>query len=238
MKFDKEIGKELLTYAYFLLVLYLFYKSLLVLIVFPIAVFVYRKINKKERLRRKREKINAQFKEALLSMSAALRAGYSVENSLSESLKEMENMYGNDAYICTELKKMISKIGLGMNAEDVFDEFAGESQVEDIYTFASVFRIAKRTGGDLVEIIRRTAGDISAKVDTQNEIGVMVSAKKLEQNVMTVMPVAMILYIDLTSQGLLDPLYGNVMGVFIMTICLGVYVAACFISRKIMRIRV
>ena len=111
---------------------------------------------------------------------------------MAESLKEMENMFDSDAEICIELRKMINKISLGISAEDVFDEFAQEMQTEDIFTFASVFRIAKRSGGDMVEIIRRTAGDIASKVDTANEISVMVSAKRLEQKIMMAMPLAMI----------------------------------------------
>ena len=238
MKLNRDLLKELLTYAGFLLCLYLFYKSWIVLLVFPLCVLAYRKVSRKDRERRRKERINSEFKEALLSMSAALRAGYSVENALIESLGEMENMFGNDAGICRELRKMINKISLGVSAEDVFDEFAQEMQVEDIFTFASVFRIAKRSGGDMVEIIRRTAGDIAAKVDTGNEISVMVSAKKLEQRIMMAMPLAMILYIDLTSGGLLAPLYGNVLGVIIMTACLAVYAAAWLISKKIMDIKV
>lgn len=238
MKLNRDLLRELLTYAGFLLCLYLFYKSWIVLLIFPVCVLVYRKISRKDRERRRKDKINSEFKEALLSMSAALRAGYSVENALIESLREMENMFGNDAGICRELRKMINKISLGVNAEDVFDEFAQEMQVEDIFTFASVFRIAKRSGGDMVEIIRRTAGDIASKVDTGNEISVMVSAKRLEQRIMMAMPLAMILYIDLTSGGLLAPLYGNALGVVIMTACLIVYAAAWLISKKIMDIKV
>jgi len=230
----KELGMCLI----FALVLYLFYRSLPAMLLLPIFAYVYHKYYKKQLIKQAKEKMNGQFRDALVSLAAALRAGYSVENGLKESYGEMSVMYGDNSPICLELKKVINSIALGLPAEDAFYEFAERSGTEDIATFADVFGIAKRTGGDLVEIIRKTSADISAKVDTKNEISVLVSAKKLEQNIMSLMPIAIILYIDFTSDGLLDPLYGNPVGIAIMTVCLGLYIFAYFLGRKIIEIEV
>ena len=182
--------------------------------------------------------LNRQFKDALLSVSAALRAGYSMENALGECLEEMSGMYGRESMICKELQKMQNQRNLGMPLEVVFDEFAKRTQVEDIETFASVFSIAKRTGGDLVEIIQKTSADIASKVDTENEIAVVVRSKRLEQNIMALMPPLIILYIDLSAGSILAPLYESLLGRVIMLICLGIYIGAWFLSRKIMNIEV
>lgn len=147
-------------------------------------------------------------------------------------------LHGEDSPIYKELTIMLNQISIGVSAEEIFRDFADRTQVEDIETFASVFSIAKRSGGDMVEIIKKTADDISAKIDTKNEIEVIISSKKLEQNIMMIIPVGIILYIDLTSGGLLDPLYGNIKGIMIMTACLAVYAAAILLGRRITRIEV
>ncbi len=234
----KELIKEIGVYLLFAAIIYFFYRSWWAFILLPPACFIYHRFNKKNISRKTKEILGLQFKDALGSMTAALRAGYSVENSLKESRREMESLYGADSPIYMELNRVVHEISLGINTETALSNMAKRSGVEDISTFASVFQIAKRGGGDLVDIINKTAGDIAAKADTKNEISVLVSSKKLEQNIMTFMPLAMILYIGISAPSMLSPLYGNLPGILIMTICLAVYAAAYYISKKIMDIEV
>lgn len=49
---------------------------------------------------------------------------------------------------------------------------------------------------------------------------------------------AMILYMQLTSQGFMDVLYHNVAGIVVMTVCLGIYCLSFWMGRKIARISV
>lgn len=230
----KEIAAALVVTA----IIYLFYKSLFVLILLPLILWLCHKYMKKENEKKAKRSLNSQFKDMLISMTAALRAGYSVENALKEAQQEMELTFGADSEICAELNIMLNQLKVGVTAEEVFFDFAGRTGIEDINTFASVFRIAVRSGGDMAAIMKKTASDIAAKVDMRNEIDVLISAKRLEQNIMMIMPAAIIVYIDLSSDGLLDPLYGNVTGVLIMTVCLGLYALAWYMGHKITEIEV
>lgn len=229
---------EAAVYAGFACILYLFFKSLVAFVLLiPFAVF-YHRLHRKECTEKYRAELNSQFKDALLSVSAALRAGYSMENALIESAAEMEVMYGMDAQITLQMQRMKNELSVGMQLGSIFQAFAERSGSEDIETFAAVFAIATRSGGDLVEIIRKTASDIASKIDTQNEIAVVIRSKKLEQNIMTLMPPLIILYVDLTAGSMLDPLYQTLTGRIVMLVCLLVYAGACFLGQKITRIRV
>ena len=234
----QEWIKELAVYVFFALILYLFYKSVFAFILMVPAVFLFHRYNKKILAEKFRELLNLQFKDSLLSFSSALRAGYSMENAIKESREEMLRMYGENAPICKELDIIQNQLSLGIPLETAFDDFAKRSQSEDIETFAAVFEIAKRTGGDLVEILQKTSSDIASKIDTRNEISVVIRSKRLEQNIMALMPPFIILYIDLSAGSILAPLYETLLGRVVMTICLGVYIAAYFLSRRIMKIEV
>jgi tight adherence protein B len=225
MKYKEQL-KELAVYGLFAAILYLFYRSLWSFILLPPAIFFYHRFNAGNLKKKRREELARQFKDALSSMTAALRAGYSVENSISESLKEMCGLYSETAPICTELSMVINEIRLGISVENSLISLAERTDVEDINTFATVFSIAKRSGGDLVEIIRKTSDDIASKIDTQSEIAVLISAKKFEQTIMTFTPLGIIIYIGISSPELLSPLYGNVPGIVIMTLCLCIYIIA------------
>ena len=66
----------------------------------------------------------------------------------------------------------------------------------------------------------------------------MMAAKKLEFKIMCAIPFAMICYLKLSFPSFMQVLYGNVLGVVIMTICLLVYVIAFEMGKKIVEIEV
>ena len=106
--------KEVLTDLLFLLVLFLFFRSVYILLILPICVAFYHQYYKKELLRKYKERINSEFKDALAAIASSLRAGLSAENALSESYREMQVVYGADAPITRELQIMVNQITLGI----------------------------------------------------------------------------------------------------------------------------
>ena len=125
-----------------------------------------------------------------------------------------------------------------MNIEDAFDEFAKECGVEEIDIFAQILHYAKRSGGNLIEIIRSTTETISEKIDVKREIRTIISAKQFEQSIMNYVPMGIILYMRVSAPGMFEKVYGNVAGVIIMTGCLLVYFLARIIAEKIVDIKV
>ena len=55
---------------------------------------------------------------------------------------------------------------------------------------------------------------------------------------MSVIPCALIAYIEIASPEFLDSLYKNLPGILIMSICLGIYAFAFLMGRKIVNIEV
>ena len=96
-------------------------------------------------------------------------------------------------------------------------DFAEESKVEDIIYFAEIFRYAKRSGGDLISIIRNTTQIIQQKEEVLSEIDTIISGKRMEQRVMSIIPAAIVVYLKFTAAEFIQPLYGNVYGAVMMT---------------------
>ena len=67
---------------------------------------------------------------------------------------------------------------------------------------------------------------------------VLISAKRFEQNIMSVIPFAIICYVGVASGGYFDPLYETSVGKIVMTVCLVIYVTAYMLGRKITEIQV
>ena len=51
-------------------------------------------------------------------------------------------------------------------------------------------------------------------------------------------PLLIVFYIELTSPGFFDLLYGTAAGRVVMTVCLGIYLGACSLSKRILEIRI
>ena len=190
------------------------------------------------RRERSRVRLREEFKEALGSMVTALRAGFSAENAVKETCMEMELLYGRESEICREFSLMIRGMGAGMPLEQMMCDFGERSGIADVKEFAQTFVIARRSGGNMVEIMSRTVSLLQDRMEAEQEIGLSIAARRMEQRIMNVVPFLIVLYIELTSENFFAPLYHNPFGVIVMTVCLLLYLAAFAAAEKIVRIRV
>jgi len=245
LRYDRYVlsSKEKIMYGLIYLALdagvsYLFYRSIVAFLVLLVGMKPYFGLVMKRLLDRQQKELEMEFREAIMAVSASLSAGYSVENAFKEAVGDLINMYGTEAVIVCEFVNLAGRLSANETLESILADLADRSGLQDIQDFADVFITAKRSGGDLENIIRRTAYHIGDKVDVKRDIETVMSSKKTEQGVMNVIPFIIILYLNITSPGFLDPLYGNVSGVLIMTLCIVMYFAALYLSRKMMEIEV
>lgn len=221
-----------------LAIAYFFYQSVWACLFLSPIFLLFLKEKKRELAKKRRQELSMQFKDAVLSVSANQKAGYSVENAFREAYQDMAMLYGSSSHICRELDYIAKGLDNNIVLERLLYDFGFRSHTPDIMQFADVFMIAKRNGGNMTEILSETADTIEQKMTVDKEIDVLLSSKKMEQKIMNMIPFFIIFYISLTSHGFFDVLYHNLVGVLVMTICLVVYLAAFMISRKIVEIEV
>ena len=217
---------------------YLFYGTFFVALLFSPYLIWHMKSWEKNRILQKQHDFRFQFKEMIQSMAAALRVGYSVENALKEAAKDLRSIYGEEDMILRELSLMLRQIQMNVTAEKVFQELAGRVKDEDVETFVTVFAMAKRSGGDTLEIIRNAVRQMGEKIDVEREIVTIMAAKKLEFRIMTLIPFGMILYLKMSFPEFFQVLYGNVLGVIVMSICLLIYLVSYIWGKRMVEIEV
>ena len=217
---------------------YFFYRSWIACLGLIPLLFLFLKDKKMELAKRRRQELGMQFKDMILSVAANQRAGYSIENAFRESYRDMEMLYGAKGLICVEIKHIMVGLDNNMVLEKLLYELGQRSHEPDIMQFADVFYIAKRSGGNMTDILAKTASVIEQKMETDREIQLMVSARKLEQKIMNAVPFLILFYVSSTSRGFFDVLYHNLAGIVVMTVCLGVYGAAYRLSGRIVEIEV
>lgn len=215
---------------------YLFYDSLIAAVFLAPLLYPYYRRRSGEKLQKDKKELSAQFREALAAIITALKAGYSAENAFIECLREMQFQFGEKAMITREMKGIGKGIENRIPLEKLLTEFAARWQIEEISEFAEVFSIARRSGGNLPEILGRTAEIIRGRMEIDTEIDILLSSRKFEQKIMDGVPFFIIFYLGLSTEGFFSVLYHNLPGVVFMTGCLAAYLAAYVISDRIMAI--
>ncbi|TDQ42195.1 type II secretion system F family protein [Aureibacillus halotolerans] len=224
----------------FFLIGIVFYQNAIVGILLSGITFFSPKFRRAQLIVKRKEELSLQFKQALYSLSSSLAAGKSLENAFREVVIDLKLLYPDErTYIIREFELINRKVENGTPIERAVENFAVRSDIDDIQNFSDVITTCKRTGGDLVEVVRRTSTIIGDKLDIQQEITVVVSQKRLESRILNVAPFIMITALSLGSPDYMAPLYefpGG--GPFIMTLAIGVLVFSYWLSQKIMNIKV
>jgi tight adherence protein B len=224
--------------AYPVLAGWLFYRSIWgIIALIPFGLWQFFRFRKNLTEKKKQEFLK-MFREMMLTLSSLLNTGYSVENALKEAGKELGLMFGKKSKIMVELAIMRQKLRVRVPAEQVLQEFADNTDMEDVSNFVTIFAAAKRSGGDMCAIIGDSVKQISDKMDVKREIATVLAAKQYEFQVMTWVPFGIIGYMSLSFPEFMSSLYGNILGIGVMTLCFVLYISAYWLGLKIINIEV
>jgi tight adherence protein B len=218
---------------------YIFYQHLAAAALLSLAGLYYPRIRRKELIEKRKALLQLQFKQALASLSSALGAGKSVETAFQEALIDLRLLYPDPrALIVKELETIHRRIDNGETIESALKDLSERSKLDDIQQFTEVFTTCKRTGGNLVHVIRRTASIIQEKLDIQQEIAVMMSQKRFESRVLSFAPVLVIAVLSFSSPDYMEPIYQGASGYLIMTAALLALIGCFAVTKIIMNIKV
>lgn len=217
---------------------YIFYDSLTSIWIFSPLFIVYFKVYRDKKLIRIKERIDDEFVKALNSISSSLSAGLSVENAFIEAAEDMERLFGDKSVIVKELRIINRRVESKEVLTDALNDFAKRSGSLAIEDFALVFSIANGYGGGFARIIQNCVDIIQNDRQIREEARILVRGKQYEQQVMSIIPIGIILYLRLSSKGFMSVLYHNFLGIIVMTICLIIYFLSIFISDRICNISV
>lgn len=220
------------------LISYIFYDSYVAFFIMAAGLVPYIKYRKRDFIKKRQASLKEEFLELIGTVSGKMRGGMSAENAFMDSYKDMEKLYGQSSPICRELNQIILRLNrqemLGMCLYDL----GLRSGIEDIYDFAEVYSIAAAGSGRIRDVIEDTISMMHEKHDTESEIEVVLSAKRLEQKIMCIIPLVIILYLRLETRDFISVLYHNPFGITVMSVCLLIYIASIFLSQKITDIEV
>lgn len=222
-RIKQKILPIVLVFSSVLLTSWLFFDFALVSILLLLYVPVSLRRQKKEACRKKKWELNLAFKDALVCLENNLAVGYSPESSVREAAKNLEQLYSREHAICREFRRMAKQMDLGVNVEEVFLEFGRRSDVADVKQLADIFAIVKRTGGNLSQVLRQTGSVLQEKIELKRELHTVIASKRMEFQIMCVVPYGILFYLKLCAPAMSKGLYHNSFGILFMWGVLAAY---------------
>lgn len=218
---------------------YVFYRSVILSLILALFSVKAPKMRTRQIIEKRKNQLALQFKDMLYSLSSALSVGKSVETGIRDSLQDLQVIYPDpQTDILVELGLILRGLGMNNTIEEMFGQFAERAHLEDIDNFVDIFVTCKRTGGDLIEVMRSTSNTIGDKIEVKQEIETMISGKKYEFNVLMVLPVIMVLFLTVTSGDYMAPVFQTIVGRITMTVAIAIFALAYVVGSKIMKIHI
>lgn len=237
-------GKETITflvagYMVTFTVIFLFYHSIAFSLAGGILPYFALRNYRQWKAEKRRTLLTIQFKDLLYSLSASIAANFQISEALANGLESLRMLYDESTPLISELKYMVKNISENRESDiQIFLDFAKRSHCEDIDNFVQVYMTCRTMGGNLEKVIKSTTEIIVDKINIESEIRTLTAQKKFEGKIISMMPFAILLLLNLFSPDYLEPLYTTLTGRIVMTAALGGLVFAFFLTERLTAIEV
>lgn len=178
-----------------------------------------------------------QFGDLLYALSASVATGRQLRSALQDAYVNLGYMYNENTPLMMELRMMNKSMTENREREEIIlSAFANRSGVPDIQNFVDVYLSCRQSGSDVNQVIANASQVLMEKMSIEREIRVMTSQKQFEGKIISIMPILVIVFLNLSSPGYLDVMYQTGTGRLIMSIALGGILFAFLLTEKITKI--
>ncbi len=203
-------------------VIYIYYHVLILAAVGGLILAVFQEKNYAGSVMRKRQgKLRLQFKEFLdiISISVSGGSGRSMENAVTDSLRELKMIFNEESDIVREISLIVSDYEqAGIPMSQGFAELGERSEIDDISSFATIYKTIEGKTSDFGYIISQTRDIIKDKVEITMEIETSITSAKSEAYMMLILPLVLVVVMSVMGSGFLDALFTTGSGRFSATV--------------------
>lgn len=132
--------------------------------------------------RRRLKRFNLQLVDCLVSMSNALKAGFSIQQAFELVVRERQNP------ISQEFGMFIHQTRVGMPMDDALESMRQRVGSEDLALMVAAIEIARQTGGNLTEVFEKIAHTIRERMRIEQRIWTLTAQGRLQGIVVGCMP--------------------------------------------------
>lgn len=158
---------------------------------------VGRAINKRLR------EFETQLPDTLGLWVNGLRSGYSVLQAIEAISHDAPEPTK------TEFERVVKEVQIGIDMDDAFGHLLDRIQSEDLDLVVTAVSIQRETGGNLAEILEVISHTIRERIKLKGEIRVLTSQGRYTGYLISGLPIALTLLLQVISPGFMNPMFEN-----------------------------
>jgi len=182
--------------------------------------------------RKRREKFNLQLVETLSNISNALKAGFSITQAFEAVVREGQKP------IAQEFDVFLKQTRVGVNFSDAIENLGDRVQSEDLALVIAAIETARKTGGNLTEILENIAHTIRQRMRIEMRIKTLTAQGRMQGIVAACMPAVMGGILLIMKPRIMLPFLHSPVGVLVVGIVILLIAAGWLVIRKIINIDV
>lgn len=177
--------------------------------------------------RRSLERKEEQVLELIDSLSQSLRSGLSLQQALEVGLEDVgEEMHG-------QVLEVLKNLHLRSGLEEALTEAARSSPIPSLKLTFTVLGLLHGRGGDLPRILERLRKRVAEGLEVRREARILTSQSRASGYLVSSLPPVFLGLQAVLNPRSLSPLLSTPMGNLMVTVAVGLNVAAFFLIRKI-----
>ncbi|MDA0577924.1 MAG: type II secretion system F family protein [Verrucomicrobia bacterium] len=181
---------------------------------------------------RRLARFNLQLGDTLVSMSNALKAGFSIAQAIEAVVREGENP------IAQEFEVFLQQTRVGVSFSQALQNLDDRVGSEDLKLVIVAIETARKTGGNLTEIFEQIAVTIRERLRIERRIRTLTAQGRLQGIIVSLMPVVIGCALVVVDPEMMLPFLHSSMGATIMVVVALLILAGGLVIRKIVRIDV
>ncbi len=192
------------------------------------APYIFLKHRRAARL----QSFNDSLPDAIDMMARALRAGH----SLSSAIEVLAEQAGEA--VAVEFVAVFRQQNFGLPLRDALLQMADRVPSKDLRFMVTAMLVQKETGGNLTEILDRTAHVIRERLRIEGEVRVHTAQGRLTGWILSLLPVVMLFLLNLINPGYSQVLLNDPVGHKLLYAGAGMILIGTFFIRRIVDIQV
>lgn len=182
--------------------------------------------------RRRLTRFNEQLVDTLVSMSNALKAGFSITQAFESVVNDGQKP------IAEEFGVFLHQIRVGVGFSEALRNLDDRVGSSDLHLVVAAIETARKTGGRLTEVFEKIAVTIRERMRIENRIRTLTAQGRLQGIIVGAMPLVIGIAFTLIDPGLMLPFLRSTIGIAVMVAVVLLVTCGALVIRKIVNIDV
>lgn len=205
-----------------------FFSGLLAFLLLLLLNYLWQKHQEKRQL----ELFWQQIPLIIKYLMNGLAAGYSLLQALAYTAQNVPSP-SKEA-----LDGMVEQMRLGASLEDAFADLYTKIKLEDLKILFLTILVQKKTGGNLVDILKATHALLLERQSLKNDLLTQTAQVRFSSSVVGVMPLVVLLFMLVTDPAYISPLWQSLAGQLMLIFALLAELAGYLVIKKLLAVKI